>query len=327
MNNVFNLAKVIGCGDENSTHAVGLKINKMSYPFYLEGVFPENFEKGDIEDYVSMLALEYMKEWMLEFPKEEFEKNLSHLFYFQKKYDFGKILGSLSDDTPLNFSEVLMPVSNAMVQLKRFGDSLGLRLKGNNQNPNEEHSKGTALLKKIITTNPGLFVREFFHSMEVSIPLRTTQGENNSEVINFLEVYRMLKKVCHYVDWVDECIFIAKITGEAYLKPFSSERAVVGSSRKEKLPITARLIHPNSTSVENSLQWRIGNIKKLGENGEHQFLDGRGLRLSLQVENPFERNNEFRNVPKDLKIGQIQRELELIGAGMYFQLCVMNANR
>jgi hypothetical protein len=267
-----------------------------------------------------------MERWRLLDSENDSKSNRHSAFDFQRDTNLKKVLDRIYVELE-HYASIIMPVSNANLVMKRFGDTLGLKLMGNNQNPNDMHVVGTKIFEDLCNRQPRpqLYMGEFLHSIECIIPLPRKHGENNSVSINFAKAFKAVKTACPYIDWRTTEEFIANIM-YGYMRPTDEERALAGVSLKSVLHVTAELVHHRGGADRQlSPQWRKGNVERLDEE-RYRFLDGQDLCLSLQVECPFPKTTFLQAIPVEMKVGKIQDDLRLAGATLYDQLRAMMNN-
>ncbi len=322
--------------DDREWHKYGvlLKVNQMlSHPFFLSEIFSDNPTKGEgrLGSVVFSLVSQYVKEWVLK-DQKNLAKNVNLLTSEPLSVaKFSEVLDILYDNKHFDCPEILIPVSNAKMEFKRFGDSLGFKLFSNNGRSKEEHVDGAKILEALCGLNgarsgAGFYLKKFVHSFEFTIPLSKKRGEKNESIIDFSEVRNNLVGSCPFVEWLQIPEFSANITGEAYLAPNHLYRALVGNCKKGSVPVTAKLLHYEKPQGQDSVQWRKGNIAQLHGPGWYRFEAGEDLSLSLRIECPFESSYFLKVMAPEIKVGQIQDDLKLAAASIYLQLCAMVAN-
>jgi hypothetical protein len=303
---------------------VEIRLHEMDYPFLYVHFFP--FGKNsvyagyDFPQQIHRLAEEYMTAWTLR-RTDDLEKNFRASFNFQGSIFLEEAFAQIVDgnDTPV---DVILPVSNARLRMKRFGNCLGMRFLSNNpHNSSEIHVDGTKLMREFCQ-NSTLPVREFIHSIECIIPLPRKQDENNSVTIDFAYVYGELERACPYFILVSLGRFIRTLISNYKEK---SDSEIIGVFQEEK--VCARLIHYQEMPEQRTLQWKKGNVEPtIIPVNKYRFLDGKDLCLSLKIESPFPESTFMKPFDVDMDVVSQQKELLLAGATLYSQLCAMIAN-
>lgn len=308
------------------SYGVDLKFHLMDYPFLLTNVFLRHSRDGleDFERHINTIASDYMKRWAMKEVKEgKFsEKTLDGFFIFKEQFDAKKVYDQIvsGKDKP---ARIFLPVSNAVLEVRRFGDCLGAKIKSNNSG--QVHENGTKLLEEMCQGD-GHYVTEFLHSIEYIIPLSKKHAESNSTKINFLEVHKNLPRDCPEFQWDDVKDFSKRLI-DAYVAENESEIlcSKIGKYRTKKteLRIVAKLIHFNldekGNFIKHSPQWRIGNIKN-NNLREVCFLSGGDLCLSINLRGDLQQYS-FETVDPELCVDYQQHMLRMAGSALYLQLC------
>jgi|GEM_PF-1572630 hypothetical protein len=318
-------------GSDLGYRGVRLSIHSMEYPFYWHSMFGVDSRKEkDLEDFtriVSDFVFKYISNWMVEY-KDDSAKTLRALYDFQSVTDFKKVFESVYADADYLQHGILIPVSNAQLCMKRYGDGLALKLLANNTTSQEVHVNGTKILQAWFDDVEGLgrYLNEFIHSVECVISVPNIQGEGNSVRIDFSDVHHKLTTACPYVEWSSTSDFVEAITGFVYTNPSDYKPGIrVGRSQKCGLNIVAELVHTDQRDSEKNRQWRSGNISDLG-NYQYEFVSGRDLCLSLRVECPFRQSPPFEKESFSGKLHDVQDDVLKTGATLYAQLCSMQSN-
>lgn len=307
-----------------------MKIHRMRYEFFMGEIFYSSEKERNFESFVdclSLLIIQYVNRWMSEY-KEDLEKNVRALFDFRSKADFKKVFEAVYADSNFSDQRILMPVSNAMLHLKRYGNGLALRLMSNNGSSDNMHVNGTKILEEICDqvngSPPGL--HEFIRSIECIIPLRKKQGEINSIIVDFHELHANLTVACPYHSWFSKKDFVEAITGPAYTNPSDHKPgALVGKTQKYEFPIVAELMHFERSDSRTSPQWRKGNIENKGD-FLYSFSSGDDLQLSLRVDFPFPSSPFSEKVSNECDVLEMQYYLRRTGATLDVQLRAMINN-
>lgn len=324
--NAQELIEVI-MGESLPNRGVKLKFHEMDYPFFFRDIFDQNpnveRERSYFDGKMLTLAFEYMREWINSHPEKDAEKNLRSLFDYKGSVDLLKAFNEIYDKLEYS-TNISIPISNAYFQLKRFGTSLGLVLR-NTGSSSDVHVKGTKILEALCygESRSQTYMQEFIHSIECIIPIPRKDRENNSVEIDFDEVYARLVLSCPHMAWKSQTEVVKDLAEIAYMEP-PEARATLTSSTKSGLMITGELVHRDceGTEFKKTLQWRKGNVENMGQ-GKYRFFDGRDLCLSIQVECPFPKMSFLNKIPVDAEVGNMQRDLRLIGARLYVRLCAM----
>ncbi|KKP78712.1 MAG: hypothetical protein A2271_01755 [Candidatus Moranbacteria bacterium RIFOXYA12_FULL_35_19] len=308
-------------------HGVRLAFHWMEYPFLLTNVFSKHSKNGleDFERHINVIASDYMKRWAMNEVKEGklSEKTLDGFLIFKEQFDAKKVYDQIVSGTD-NSAKIFLPVSNAVLEVRRFGDCFGMKIKSNNSG--QAHVNGTKLLEEMCQ-DEGHYIIEFLHSIECIIPLPKKQAELNSKKINFLEVYQNLPRDCPEFQWDNIKDFSKRLT-DSYVAENESEILPVKigkyKTKKTELSIIAKLIHFNCDQqgkfVKYPPQWRNGNMKNTAVTNEFRFLDGGDLCLSMSLTNdlkPF----SFETVDPELYVSYQQSILHMAGSALYLQLC------
>lgn len=322
------LMRAITNNEQMSHCGVQLKIHPMSYPFYIAQIFGvRNDKKRDFESFTLYLygVIRYfMMQWIVKYP-DKLQENFGHIFEFKFDSigDVERVFEDIYDSIGKN-SDLLIPVGNLKLRMKRFGSGLGIQPLSNNGGE-DVHVNGTKIFQGALNIESCL-VDEFIHAVECVISLPREDGANGSACIDFGYFYGELKKACCYVDWDSEYDFISGLVGNFYEYPDNGEQYKAGLSRIGKLPIAAKLIHIQNSEEKKTTQWRRGNICARENNGSFRFESGRDLCLSLSVQCPFQEHGFIQTIPPDLELGKLQHDLRVVGAMLYAQICAMQAN-
>lgn len=308
-------------------YGVKLNFHSMDYPFLLMNVFLKHSRDGleDFERHINVIASDYMKRWAMNEVKEgKFsKKTLDGFLIFKEQFDAKKVYDRIvsGDDNP---ARIFLPVSNAVLEVRRFGDCLGMKIKSNNSG--QVHVNGTKLLEEMCQEE-GHYIEEFLHSIECIIPLTRKQAKLNSIKIDLSETCRCLPRDCSEFQWNDVENFSKKLT-DAYVAENESEIPLVKigkyQTKKIELNIFAKLFHfnfdQNGKQIPHPVQWRDGNMKNTTVTNEFRFLDGGDLCLSVSLTNglkPF----SFETVDPELYVSYQQSILHMAGSALYLQLC------
>ena len=334
--NANELFKNSGIQDNHlPNRGVELKVHRMEYPFFIK-MFNQRGDgrKEELEDfkvYINNLAVAYMEKWISKTEKK-LQKDLYNLFNFQRDTDLEKVF-MLIVGGGYNPAEILFKVSNARMEMRRFGNCLGIRMKANNGNggPEEIHKDGTAILETFCQEQV-MHMQKFLRCIECIVPLSREHGEKNSVIVDLCRTIEKIKTACPYIYWHDTGIawdsILTTLTQElAYKYDLLSEIDVeAGSFQDEAAPdLFLRLVHLEENSTNKQVSWRKGNIEELGD-GKYRFLDGRDLCLSLKINGFFPRSITLREIATNLNVRSQQGKMLLAGATLYSQLCCMTTN-
>lgn len=301
---------------------IELRIHRLEdYPFLYPMVFSPNTanHQEDFQAYLIHLVQDYVKAWLKDRP-DDLEKSLHSLLDFQSSIAWEKAFLQIANGKD-NPADIIFPVSNARLRIKRFGDCLGMTVLANNRRNDETHVDGTKILQGFCQ-NPNDRIVEFLHSIECIIPLPKKFGENTSVTIDLNRVYSQIEKACPYFSLGHREFFIDAII-QSYQ---TSEDQHVGSyHNKVAVVICAKLIHYHETTEHSSLQWKRGNIES-NQPYMGDFLDGRDLCLSLKVVGSLPQFTFLKDIDTELDVATQQEDLILAGATMYSQLSAMLAN-
>jgi hypothetical protein len=303
-------------------HGVELRVHEMDYPFLHTQVFSPHAQDmyEDFQGCIHHLAKMYMLAWIHE-RGEGLEKHFHSVFNFQSSTDLKEVFAKIvnREDSP---AYILLPVSNARLKVRRFGNCLGMKLLANNNRSDEIHVDGTKIMEGLCRRNDS-WVIEFKHSFEYIIPLPKKQGENNSVIVDFGRVYSQIKKACPYL-CLHENDFHKGILDEYAFNPGNGPVGYYHCQGKIKLDILIDLLHYYNHTDQKTIQWRRGNLDLNGP--DYRFLDGRDLCLSLKVSSSFPQNTFLKPFDTDLNLIAQQNKLLLASATLYSQLSAMVAN-
>lgn len=303
---------------------VEMKIHKMDYPFFLQAYLSLVNEERDFEDferYFNNLAKVYMTDWILNTEKKSTE-NLSGLFNFQKDTDLKKIFKQIVDGD-YSPAEILFKVSNARMEIRRFGNVFGIKMQANSGS--EIHEDGTKLLGNICRENRA-YVQEFLNSIEFIVPLPKKQGSENSSIVDFEKVFEYIERACPYVQWpvVSQMQNIEAIIKHYVDAPQLKKcgPAIGACGKGSSLSICANLIHYEDEPMKKVSQWRKGNVSKTAA-ACYQFSSCRDLCLSLQIKGYFTESMLLKKIDTNLDVYSQQREMISAGAMIFKQLSAM----
>lgn len=296
---------------------VKLKIHPMDYPFLLPHLFysdrlSKNEELEMFKGCIQELASLYMKRWIMENTDKKMSENLDYLFTFSSNFDVLKHFDEISGGK--DWTDIIIPVSNAKWQIKRFGQGLGLKAMANNGR-NEVHEAGTALVRKLSDERQG--VSEFLYSVECVMALSKKHAKENSVDIDFELLYTELLRACPYVKWASFTEFRDKLYAD-YI--FVKKPQNIGSCHGAS--IYARLIHHGDSSTQETSQWRRGNISPNNANGTvYNFMYGNDLCLSISVQGTLPKNNFLNQIHPSFCVAEEQNRIYSVGVMIYTQLC------
>lgn len=314
---------------------VELKVHSMEYPFFIQMFYQtgdgRKAELGDFKAYINTLAIAYMEKWISRTEKK-LQQDLYSLFNFQRDTDLEKVFERIVDGGHAP-AEILFKVSNARMEMRRFGNCLGIRMKANNLTGGAEeiHKDGTAILETFCQENV-MHMHKFLRCIECVIPLSREQGENNSVIVDLHRTIEKIKTACPYIYWHDAGIAWGSIlnilTQELTYKYASSSEIDVeaGSFQDEAAPdLFLRLVHLEENSMNKQVPWRKGNVEELGD-GKYKFIEGRDLCLSLRIKGFFPWGITIKEIDTTLDVRSQQSKMLLAGATLYSQLCCMTTN-
>ena len=305
-------------------YGVDLKIHRMDYPFLIRNAFFKTALKREREDLEKILKT-FVKSFLAEFfssaikagEKLDMGKCIDSLFGFH--LDSEKIFKEISrgEDKP---ATIFIPYCNANLEIKRFGNCLGVRIKSGNQRA-EEHCVGTRVLEEMCLEED-LAVTEFCHSVECIIPLPKKSGGNNSINIDFFQVHRLLDKYCPDIRWHNKDKFSSSIiTSYTRHSEYASEWIYAGNFCSD-MEVSVKLIHHKASSEKNAMQWRKGNLTESGD-GKYLFADGGDVYLSILFSDRFPMSTFLKSIDPETDVIESQDNLLKTSVAAYHQLCAM----
>jgi len=312
---------------------IELNIHSMDYSFMLIDVFEMRPDREKMFDHfegeILRLISVYIKRWIMEKKnpdKKERERDLDAVFDFQSNIKLKEAFNRIFDGHDV--AGIFIPVSNATLAMKRFGNCLGIKLKSNNGG-DEIHENGTKLLEVLCHENHPYFA-EFIHSIECIIPLPGKSEKNNSWVVDFSDIHQSFAEACPYFNPLLHPDQLTQNLIRKYKMIYAEEKEVsVGSWRNGTgIVICFKIIHygEDKNSHKFSPQWRKGNVEDLGE-GRVLFSDKHDLCLSVSVNGPFPKTTFLKEFDPNMKVDEQQRAMLTAGEILYKQLCAMLANK
>lgn len=297
------------------------------FPLLVCGVFrvgSKNKDK-DFEDFkcnMRVIVEVYIKKWLRKNPKE-LDECLSMIIDFERNTDLRKAFEIVceGESGPAN---VLLPVSNAKMVMRRFGNCIGIKLFSNNSS-GQEHRDGTQIMRTFNTPE----IIEFLQSLEFTIPLPGKSSGNVSAITNLLQVARKIKSNCKFLTWIPSETELAENLISDYKKCGHGVKAAICRGGIETAPqLFIKICHWDKSDFEkSSIKWRVANVKSL-EKGMYRFSDGRDLCLCLRIEGFIPEFNPVFEAMTDASLDfKIQQE-EMIKAGgtLFLELSALAVN-
>jgi hypothetical protein len=211
-------------------------IHPMDYQFFSPGIFFRGKSNEQMMKYFEKIINHITTSYAAGWTKKEIiekEKDLKKLFFdfalFKESLDLEKTYSEIFDGE--NPASIYLPISNVLFEMKRFGDSLRINLKSGNNKANEIHVNGTKLINGLCQED--FILQEFFHSIEIIIPLNKKPETNNATKINLYEEWKNLSKPYSCFAWFEPDKFSESLTN-AYMESNDSQ-AVIGYYKTEKM--------------------------------------------------------------------------------------------
>lgn len=316
----------------DSSFRVGFDFIAEDYNFYVPRFFLQNNrftreqQRCDFEYNLNSLILDYAIELFYQIKKEGKVIDDERLFLYKLGRNPLKNLDRISTKVVLENKEVEITVEfvKTVFIIKRFGDCLGIKIKG-------KHDRGIAAIEAIERTwlkdgspsCPQSFAKSI--SSWFFIPTIT---EGNSEIIDFLWAFDKLRTYFPAVSWNDN-------PAEAIIGAYKINHPVgVAVGNYYGISIFAKLVHAEVTDVEDirhakhpdladAKKWRRGNVYVL-PNSKYRLDDCEGLALVLTVKNSLPGGSDL--IAEDFDNYQDQLDMKNAAAMIQMQLlCMMNS--
>ncbi len=331
-----DLLKKAGAWDENLPHnGVELIIHPMDYTFFSPGIFSRD-KSGEqmmkhFKEVINYITTSYAAKWA-EKEMTEKGKNLKKQFLdfalFKEQLDLKKIYSEISDGE--NPASIYLPISNVLFEIKRFGDSLGINLKSGKNQANEIHINGTELLMGLCQEN--FILQEFFHSIEIIIPLNKKPEADGAVSIDFENEWIKIGKPFPGFSLIQSIDFPQQLI-DAYVSENIEIPVGYYKTEKTQLIIMARLVHMNADSdgtvsqrnwdyAVSEKQWRKGNVEQSKDSsGTYIFSKGNDFCLSISIESGLPECSFLKKINLASMVSYNQLILKTVSSSLYLQLC------
>ncbi len=309
--------------DISSHWGVKLKIHEMDYPFLLYHAF---FKTGDdFKDFtnaINRLVFPYMKKWVGDnCSAEEILEKTKDFFDFWENLEIEKIFKELNENK--GHSEIYISVNNSCLEIKRFGNSIGIQIKSKNSQ-NEISKTGTATMN-CLCKNDYPLIRKFLHRIECIIKPYYVRGSSGSINVDFTKTYALLQKICPFVNWT---MPKASEIINKYIK-LDEIGVLAGNYHGQKIYLN--LIHDNDYTEHKTKQWRRGNVSVNSQDNPniYNFLSENDIKLSVNVHNGLFPQHTFllENFDQNQDVSKSQVQLYHASSVIYTQLCAMEQDR
>jgi hypothetical protein len=295
-------------------------VQRMEYPFLLHEIFIPGCSAQDeaksIKDQLLPAIYFYMENWLpLALDKgKKIQDVYRHFFDFPLDFEVEKVYLKVVQGK--EYCDIHVLLNNSSLQVKRFGNCLGIRIVSENSKK-DPHGTGTAILEQF-TKNTSSPVANFWHSADFIVPLLRRHREPFSVIIDLDETYIRLVKSCPFVKWIPFPEF-AKI-----IDAYKTKKSVL-AGKCQGISIMAEFIHYTNDEIVKSEVYRRGNVRNF-EDFLVTFSRGDDLCLKITANSGLPKNSFSTNVALDLDVSNLQSVLKDVASMLYFQLSAQTLN-
>lgn len=318
-------------GNGEMRHGITIQPYRMYYPFLIKNVFSEHTTPQDREetDLIRSLRvfMEKFTERVLVYREKtgkkpdwhKLTKELLEAGALDTKY-LGKVLTQDNLSEPI---ELFLPICNAILQIKRFGTSLGIRIKSGNDR-GDEHQEGASILKAMSGEGEAL-MGDFFHKLSLTVKLPYEHAECNSAVIDFSDFLESIKKHCLSVDWLWQGDVLEHLLS-AYVQ--NAETSALVGKFFGNIDIGLRLVHLEKRHQEQSAQWKRGNVLEKNPDGKAIFAQGTDLCIIIDILSGLSQNQFLREkLDTTVDVMMTQGRMKYAAITLFADITSMNMRR
>lgn len=327
--------------NQSSNFKVGYAVElEEEYPFYISNVFfrHDKTHENMLERFGSVLIWnirEYIYGWAEYTRKKEggiWDERVffNEAFSFCKSIDIENIFSKIESGE--NPAKVKIQAAATTMQIKRFGDCLGIKITGLQKD--SDHRAGLAVAKTMIRERANrVSLFEFFSKIENSIHLPGAgRTDNEYWIVDFAWIFEKFNKYLPDIVWDSEINSLLEKIIQGY-KDIQRDGVKVGSYYG--LPLYFKLSHLDAVDKKkdighdnyyyptNARIWREGNVhRNSNEKNPFAFRDSQELNLVIIVNNslPWELDPTI-----DISSENHDEQFKIrdVGAMIYTQLCIM----